>query len=90
MTALRDDQARITGDAVQFEQLTVRRGGREVLHGLNGAFGAGRVTGLFGPSGSGTSTLIHAVAGVQAGVQGALRLLGLSPGACPSGARSAT
>jgi ABC-type transporter Mla maintaining outer membrane lipid asymmetry ATPase subunit MlaF len=40
-------------DAVRFERLTVTRGGREVLHRIEGGCGAGRVTGLFGPSGSG-------------------------------------
>jgi hypothetical protein len=35
--------------AVEFEDLTVERGGRPVLHGISGSFGAGRVVGLFGP-----------------------------------------
>jgi len=70
----------MTSAAVEFERLTVTRGGREVLHQVAGSFAAGRVTGLFGPSGSGKSTLIRAIAGVQASVQGTLRVLGEQPG----------
>jgi ABC-2 type transport system ATP-binding protein len=66
--------------AVEFQQLTVSRGGRVVLHELTGSFAAGQVTGLFGPSGSGKSTLIRAIAGVQAQVQGTLTVLGEEPG----------
>ena len=66
--------------AVEFQQLTVTRGRRVVLYGLEGSFAAGHVTGLFGPSGSGKSTLIRAIAGVQARVQGTLAVLGEEPG----------
>lgn len=66
--------------AVEFQQLTVTRGGRVVLQDLNGSFAAGQVTGLFGPSGSGKSTLIRAIAGVQANVRGSLKVLGKEPG----------
>ena len=45
--------------AVQFERLTVQRGGRVVLHDLQGSSAAGRVTGLFAPNGTGTSTLVR-------------------------------
>ncbi len=70
----------MTGAAVEFERLTVERGGQPVLHELDGSFAAGRVTGLFGPSGSGKSTLIRAIAGVQSGVRGTLAVLGSQPG----------
>lgn len=66
--------------AVEFGGLTVTRGGRVVLRGLDGSVAAGSVTGLFGPSGSGKSTLIRAIAGVQARVRGALTVLGQEPG----------
>jgi ABC-2 type transport system ATP-binding protein len=66
--------------AVEFERLTVTRGGRTVLRGLTGSCVAGHVTGLFGPSGSGKSTLIRAIAGVQARVGGTLTVLGEEPG----------
>ena len=66
--------------AVRIEDLTVERGGRVVLTGIDARFGRGLVTGLFGPSGSGKSTLIRAVAGVQAGVRGSISVLGGEPG----------
>jgi ABC-2 type transport system ATP-binding protein len=34
--------------AVEIERLTVRRGGRVVLHGVNATLMAGEVTGVFG------------------------------------------
>jgi ABC-2 type transport system ATP-binding protein len=70
----------VSDPAVQFERLTVERGGRAVLHEIGGSCATGRVTGLFGPSGSGKSTLIRAIAGVQAGVHGRLTVLGAEPG----------
>ncbi|MGE5617502.1 MAG: ABC transporter ATP-binding protein [Candidatus Woesearchaeota archaeon] len=66
--------------AVEFERLSVTRGGRVVLHELSGSFATGRVTGLFGPSGSGKSTLIRAITGVQTHVSGAMGVLGDQPG----------
>ena len=68
------------GAAIQVADLTVHRGGRPVLHHVTASIAAGRVTGLVGPSGSGKSTLIRAIAGVQAGVTGALSVLGETPG----------
>lgn len=70
---------RVSRAAVEFERLSVERGGRAVLHDLEGSFAAGRVTGLFGPSGSGKSILIRAIAGVQARVHGRLIVLGAEP-----------
>jgi ABC-2 type transport system ATP-binding protein len=66
--------------AVEIKGLTVRRGGRVVLHGVSATLPAGQVTGVFGPSGSGKSTLIRAIAGVQAHVEGSLRVFGQAPG----------
>ena len=68
------------GVAIEVADLTVHRGGRPVLHDMTASIAAGRVTGLLGPSGSGKSTLIRAIAGVQAGVTGALSVLGETPG----------
>ncbi len=66
-------------DAVQIDGLTVRRGGRPVLHGVSATLAQGEVTGLFGPSGSGKSTMIRAIAGVQAHVSGTVQVYGLDP-----------
>ncbi|MET9445492.1 ABC transporter ATP-binding protein [Streptomyces sp. NPDC006610] len=62
--------------AVRADALTVTRGARKVLHGLDFAVPRGRITGLLGPSGCGKSTLMRAIAGTQAKVTGALHVLG--------------
>ena len=70
--------------AIHIEQLTVERGGRTVLHGVDASVCAGHVTGLFGPSGSGKSTLIRSIAGVQSGVRGTISVFGEEPGSAPA------
>jgi len=62
--------------AVQVRGLRVRRGGREILHGLDLQIPAGQVVGLLGPSGSGKTTLMRAVVRVQAEVSGDVVVLG--------------
>ena len=64
------------GSAVEIRDLRVSRGGREVLHGLTLTVPAGEVTGLLGPSGCGKTTLMRVLVGVQARVQGTVRVLG--------------
>lgn len=54
----------MNGAAVQVRGLTVRRGGADVLRGLDLDAGAG-VTGLLGPSGCGKTTLLRTIVGVQ-------------------------
>ncbi len=66
--------------AVQTRDLRVSRGGREVLHGLTFELPAGRITGLIGPSGCGKTTLMRAIVGVQAHVQGEVWVLGMEAG----------
>ncbi len=70
-------------DAVRATGLTVRRGRRTVLDGIDLRVPRGRVTGLLGPSGCGKSTLMRAVVGVQANASGELRVLDLPAGAAP-------
>src|SRR3712207_6161490 len=59
----------------------VDRGRREVLHGLSFEIGSGMLTGLLGSSAGGQSTLLHSIAGVQAGVRGSLDVLARPAGA---------
>jgi ABC-2 type transport system ATP-binding protein len=66
---------------VAARDLRVRRGGREVLHGLTFEFAGGRIAGLIGPSGGGKTTLMRAIVGVQRGVSGEIRVLGEVAGA---------
>ncbi|MGW3681410.1 ABC transporter ATP-binding protein [Streptomyces prasinus] len=66
--------------AVRARDLTVVRGPRSVLRGLDFTVPRGQVTGLLGPSGCGKSTLMRAVVGTQAKVTGTLDVLGLPAG----------
>ncbi|MEV7627395.1 ABC transporter ATP-binding protein [Actinoplanes sp. NPDC089786] len=67
--------------AITIEGLVVERGRRTVLHGLDCAIPAGRVTALLGPSGSGKTTLIRAIVGVQVVRAGTVTVLGQPAGA---------
>ncbi|KAF3466728.1 ABC transporter ATP-binding protein [Streptomyces sp. Tu 3180] len=69
-----------TAPAVRARDLTVVRGPRTVLRGLDLTVPRGRITGLLGPSGCGKSTLMRAVVGTQAKVSGTLDVLGLPAG----------
>jgi ABC-2 type transport system ATP-binding protein len=62
--------------AIDVSRLTVRRGGKTVLHGLDFSVACGSVTGLLGPSGSGKTTLMRAIVGVQIVESGSVRVLG--------------
>ncbi len=68
------------GPAIDVRGLRVRRGGREVLHGISLRIERGAVTGLLGPSGSGKSTLMRAIVGVQVVAGGEVEVLGLPAG----------
>jgi ABC-2 type transport system ATP-binding protein len=67
-------------DAISVDRLVVVRGGREVLHGVDCAIPAGRVTGLLGPSGGGKTTLLRSVVGVQRIRTGTVTVLGRPAG----------
>jgi ABC-2 type transport system ATP-binding protein len=73
--------------AVEIEDLRVRRGEHEVLHGLSLSIAPGTVTGLLGPSGSGKTTLMRAIVGVQVVDSGSVRVLGQPAGAASVRAR---
>ncbi|MCX5141040.1 MULTISPECIES: ABC transporter ATP-binding protein [unclassified Streptomyces] len=72
-----------SGAAIEARGLTVVRGSRTVLKGLDFTVEPGRITGLLGPSGCGKSTLMRAVVGTQAKVTGTLDVLG-SPAGHPT------
>jgi ABC-2 type transport system ATP-binding protein len=66
--------------SVEVRDLVVERGGQQVLHGLGFTLHPGEITGLLGPSGCGKTTLMRALVGVQAGVRGRVKVLGLPAG----------
>jgi ABC-2 type transport system ATP-binding protein len=66
--------------AVRAAALTVARGPRTVLRGLDFTVPRGQITGLLGPSGCGKSTLMRAIVGTQAKVTGTLEVLGRPAG----------
>ena len=69
-------------NAVEISGLTVVRGGRPVLDGLDLAIGGG-VTGLLGPSGCGKTTLMRCLVGVQRLRAGSVRVFGEEAGSRP-------
>ncbi|MFJ6568571.1 ABC transporter ATP-binding protein [Streptomyces sp. NPDC091292] len=71
------------GACVTAADLTVIRGTRTVLHGIDFTVPRGQITGLLGPSGCGKSTLMRAIVGTQAKVTGTLDVLGHPAGAKP-------
>jgi ABC-2 type transport system ATP-binding protein len=68
------------GPAVHAEALTVVRGPRTVLRGIDFTVPRGQITGLLGPSGCGKSTLMRSIVGTQAKVTGTLNVLGRPAG----------
>lgn len=73
--------------AITIDSLVVRRGRREVLHGVSAEVPAGQVTGLLGPSGGGKTTLMRAVVGVQQVRGGRVTVLGEPAGSAALRAR---
>ena len=66
--------------AIAVDNLVVRRGDRQILHGLSFQLTAGQVTGLLGPSGSGKTTLLRCLVGVQRLGSGSVTVLGKPAG----------
>jgi ABC-2 type transport system ATP-binding protein len=67
--------------AIRVAGLTVDRGGRRVIDGLDFTVQRGAVTGLLGPSGCGKTTLIRSIVGVQKVHSGTIEVLGTPAGA---------
>ncbi len=75
------DEARAEPEtAIEVTGLTVKRGGKVVLKGLNCSISRGSVIGLLGPSGSGKTTLMRAIVGVQKVQGGLVMVLGRPAG----------
>jgi ABC-2 type transport system ATP-binding protein len=67
--------------AIGLDDVSVRRGDRDVVRGLSAQVPAGQVVGLLGPSGCGKTTLMRCIVGVQAHVRGRVTVLGRAAGA---------
>ena len=66
--------------AIEVTSLQVRRGGRDVLPGLDLTVPTGTITGLLGPSGCGKTTLIRCIVGSQVVRSGSVTVLGSPAG----------
>ena len=70
----------MVNNLVEIRDLTVVRGGKRVLDGLDLTIAQGSVTGLLGPSGCGKSTLMRSLVGVQELAGGTVRVDGVEAG----------
>jgi ABC-2 type transport system ATP-binding protein len=70
----------VNSKAIEVRDLTVVRGGREVLHRLSFDVPRGSVVGLLGPSGCGKTTLMRSLVGVQIVRGGTVTVLGVPAG----------
>ena len=68
------------GPAIVVDRLTVDRGGKVVLPEISLEIAGGAITGLLGPSGTGKTTLIRAIVGVQIVKSGGVSVLGIPAG----------
>jgi energy-coupling factor transport system ATP-binding protein len=64
---------------IRARNLTVRKGRREILHGLDLDVAAGSLTAIVGTNGAGKTTLIQALAGVVPPPKGQVDVAGLDP-----------
>lgn len=65
-----------SGNAIEVDRLTVRRGKAPVIEDLSFGVAPGAVVGLLGPSGCGKSTLMRSIVGTQLTHGGSIRVLG--------------
>jgi len=63
-------------NAIEFSDVTVSLGGRDVLANVSLEIGAGEFIGVLGPNGSGKTTLMRAILGLTPARRGAIRVLG--------------
>ena len=64
--------------ALSFNNVRVRYGKKEILHGVNLAVQDGMITGVIGPNGCGKSTLIKTIFGIAPMSEGEVRIDGRS------------
>ena len=67
-------------NAIEVQDLTVRRGGQVVLDRMTVVIPQGQITGLLGPSGSGKTSLMRSIVGVQVVESGGVTVLGQPAG----------
>ncbi len=65
--------------AIELDRLTLRRGERTVLAGVDATIDEGEFIGVFGPNGSGKTSLLQALLGLLRPAAGAIRLFGRPP-----------
>jgi polar amino acid transport system ATP-binding protein len=75
---------RVIATVVALHDLHLRRGTREVLSGVTFEVGRGEVVALMGASGSGKTTILRAIAGLDAFERGSLDVDGVTVAAGPS------
>ena len=65
--------------AIELTKLTLRRGGRTILSGVDAAIDEGEFIGVFGPNGAGKTTLLQALLGLLRPESGAISVFGKPP-----------
>ncbi|WP_374387907.1 ABC transporter ATP-binding protein [Sandaracinobacter sp.] len=63
---------------LEIDDLSLSRGGRQVVAGVSAAFAPGSVSVILGPNGAGKSTLLDAFAGLRTADAGQVRLNGVA------------
>ena len=63
-------------NAIEFRQVALRLGGRDVLAGVSLEIATGEFVGVLGPNGAGKTTLMRAVLGLVSASRGTIRVLG--------------
>jgi zinc/manganese transport system ATP-binding protein len=69
----------VSASAIELTQLTLRRGGRTVLSGVDAVIAEGEFVGVFGPNGAGKTTLLQALLGLLRPQSGAISIFGKPP-----------
>ena len=70
----------MSGLAVSIDHLVINRGGVSAIDDVSLSIDSGKITGLLGPSGSGKSSLMRAIVGVQIIASGSITVLGQAAG----------